>query len=93
MSGYRFEAHDAYFAGAPLVEELLMPVIVDASATFTALRTGEIGATSRPLPPELIDQFGGAGDLGLVTTQPLQFPELRLNYERAPSTGPRCAGR
>jgi peptide/nickel transport system substrate-binding protein len=88
-TGYRFEAYEEYFADAPLVDELVMPVIEDASTAFTALRTGEIDATSRPVPPELIDQFAASDELGLVTTQPLQFPELRLNYERAPFDEPR----
>lgn len=88
-AGYRFEAYDDYFAGRPVVDELVMPVIEDPSTTFTALRTGEIDATSRPVSPELIDQFAASDEIGLVTTQPLQFPELRLNYERAPFDEPK----
>ncbi len=87
-TGYRFEAYEGYFAGPPLVDELVMPVIEDPSATFTALRTGEIDATSRPVAPELIEQFAATSELGLITTRPLQFPELRLNYERAPFDRP-----
>ncbi|MBW3591162.1 MAG: ABC transporter substrate-binding protein [Actinobacteria bacterium] len=84
VSGYRFEAYENYFAGPPLVQELVMPVIEDPSATFTALRTGEIQATSRPLAPELIAEFASSDDIELITTRPLQFPELRMNFERPP---------
>lgn len=87
-SGYRFEANPDYFAGNPVVDELVMPVITDPSATFTALRSGEIDATSRPLAPELIEQFSASDDLAVVQTAPLQFPELRINYERAPFDEP-----
>ncbi len=83
-SGYRFTANDKYFAGAPLVGELVMPVIPDVNATFTALRTGEIDATLRSVPPELVKQFGQQPGLQVVTTKPLKFPELRMNFMRAP---------
>ena len=83
-TGYRFEANPDYFAGEPLVDELVMPVIEDASATFTALRSGQIDATSRPLSPELIEQFSSGDDIGIIEAAPFQFPELRLNFRRAP---------
>ena len=83
-SGYRFEANPSYFAGAPTVNELVMPVIPDASATFTALRTGEIDAALRALPPELLEEFRRQPGLAVATTKPLQFTELRMNYRRAP---------
>jgi peptide/nickel transport system substrate-binding protein len=84
VSGYRFEANADYFAGAPVVDELVMPVIEDPSATFTALRTGEIDAAARPLSPELLEEFKQDDDLSVATTAPLQFLELRMNFERTP---------
>ncbi|MDP8929505.1 MAG: ABC transporter substrate-binding protein, partial [Actinomycetota bacterium] len=81
-SGYRFEANEQYFAGAPRIRELLMPVIPDPSTTFTALRTGEIDAADRPVPPELLDELRATPGIELITTAPLQFPELRLNFQR-----------
>lgn len=85
---YRFEANRDYFAGAPLVGTLLMPVIPSPTTTFTALRTGEIDAATQFLPPELVDQFRNSDDLEVVTTTPLQFPELRVNFLRAPFDNP-----
>ncbi|MGH9000217.1 MAG: ABC transporter substrate-binding protein [Acidimicrobiia bacterium] len=82
--GYRFRANDGYFAGRPLVDELVMPVIEDPSATFTALRTGEIDTAARGVPPELLESFSRRDDIEVTTTAPLQFLELRLNYQRPP---------
>lgn len=82
--GYQFEANEDYFAGRPLVDELVMPVIEDSTATFTALRSGEIDATARGVPPELLEEFESTQGIGVVSTDPLQFDEIRLNYEREP---------
>lgn len=89
VTGYRFEANPGYFAGAPAVRELVMPIIADPSATFTALRSGQIDAAFRPLSPELVTEFSGSRDVAVVQTKPLRFPEMRLNYERAPFDQPR----
>ncbi|MGH7751262.1 MAG: ABC transporter substrate-binding protein, partial [Gemmatimonadales bacterium] len=83
-AGYRFEANPAYFAGAPVVRELVMPVIADPSSTFTALRTGEIDAALRPLAPQLLEEFRRQQGVAVATTKPLQFSELRLNFRRQP---------
>ncbi|WP_232717333.1 ABC transporter substrate-binding protein [Gordonia metallireducens] len=85
-SGYRFEANTDYFAGKPTVDEIVMPVIPDASATFTALRSGEIDATTRPLNPELVEQFQATPNIGVIEASPLQYPELKLNFLEAPFT-------
>lgn len=83
-SGYRFEAFDDYFAGDPLVDELVMPVIEDPSTAFTALRTGEVDTAMRLVPPQLVEEFEASADTAVATTTPLQFPELRINYEVEP---------
>ncbi len=83
-SGYRFVANRDYFAGAPVVDELVMPIIEDPSTTFTALRTGEIDAAARPVPPELLGEFRRSEPIDVATTTPLRFPELRMNYEHPP---------
>ncbi|WNG86160.1 ABC transporter substrate-binding protein [Mycobacterium sp. ITM-2016-00317] len=83
-TGYRFEANPEYFAGTPTVGELVMPVISDTSAAFTALRSGQIDAVDRALTPELVDQFTASSDIGVVTVSPLAYPELKLNYTREP---------
>lgn len=82
--GYRFEANADYFAGKPLVDDLAMPIIEDPTATFTALRSGELDAAARTVPPELVEEFENSQAIELATTDPLQFDELRLNFEREP---------
>ncbi len=88
-SGYRFTANAGYFGGAPLVGELVMPIIPDVNATFTALRTGEVDATVRSVPPELVEQFSRQDGLKVVTTEPLKFTELRMNFVRPPFDVPK----
>lgn len=87
VAGYTFAANADYFAGTPVVDELVMPIISDANGIFTALTTGEIDGASRVVSPELIDQLDG-GDTRVVTTRPLQFTELRLNYRQVPFDDP-----
>ncbi|MCJ0903400.1 ABC transporter substrate-binding protein [Rhodococcus sp. ARC_M6] len=83
-SGYRLEANADYFAGAPTVDEIIVPVIADSSATFTALRSGQIDATTRALTPELIAEFEGSSEISVIKTSPLRYPELKLNFLEAP---------
>ncbi len=86
--GYRFEANDRYFGGRPEIGELVMPILEDPSTTFTALRTGEIDAAARGIAPELLSDFSDRRGIKVVRTSPLQFLELRLNYQRAPFNQP-----
>jgi len=81
---YRFTANTAYFAGKPAVDELVMPIIKEVATTFSALKAGEIDATIRALPPELVKEMSGSADLkiqrgpGYVTTL------LLFNNSRSP---------
>lgn len=83
-SGYVFSANEGYFAGAPVVDELVLPIIEDPSTAFTALQTGEVDAVARLLSPELVDAFRSDPAIAVADTSPLLFPELRINYERPP---------
>lgn len=87
-SGYVFEANGDYFAGAPRVDELNMPIIEDPSTAFTALQTGEVDAVARQVSPELVDQFRSSPEITVADTSPLNYPELRVNYERPPFDRP-----
>ena len=84
----RFQANESYFMGKPLVDELVMPIIKDPTAMFTALKTGEIDIAVRDLPPELRAEFGRLPTMKLVQTTPLSLVELRVNYEKAPFDRP-----
>ena len=85
---YRFQANESYFMGRPLVDELVMPIIKDPNAAFTALRTGEIDIAVRDLPPELRGEFSRLPAIKTIRTEPLSTMELHLNYERVPFDRP-----
>lgn len=87
--GYTLTANEKYFAGKPTVDTIKMPVITDQSATFTALQSGEIDATTRTLGPELVAQFEQSGNLDSLTTQALSFPEIKMNFLRKPLDTPK----
>jgi peptide/nickel transport system substrate-binding protein len=89
---YRFQVNEGYFLGRPLVDELVMPIIKDPSAMFTALKTGELDIAVRDVPPELRTELGRLPAMKLVNTTPLSLVELRLNYERAPFDKPEFRG-
>jgi peptide/nickel transport system substrate-binding protein len=85
---YRFEANASYFMGRPLVDELVMPIIKDPNAAFTALRTGEVDIVARDVPPELGDEFSRLPSIKTIRTAPLSLVELHVNYERVPFDRP-----
>src|SRR5690606_12188949 len=51
---YRFEGCDDYWGGKPVVDEITLVMIKDPQTIFAALKSGEIDAAARALPPELI---------------------------------------
>jgi len=83
---YRLTANSEYFAGTPKVRELVLPIIRDATVTFTALQAGQVDATSRTLTPELVAQFEkapgikvarGAGFASTILQFNVEHPQLR----------------
>lgn len=81
---YKFEANENFFMGKPAVKTLYMPVIKDQTAMFNSLRSGEIDAAAKSVPPELLDTFKGAANIKVTTTPELTIAELRTNYEKFP---------
>ncbi|MCX8103389.1 MAG: ABC transporter substrate-binding protein [Candidatus Bipolaricaulota bacterium] len=86
---YRLEANADYFAGKPAVQALVLPIIRDATATFTALQAGQIDAATRTLTPELVAQFQGRPDIKVLSGPGFVSTLLLFNNERAPFTDPR----
>ncbi len=78
---YRLVANDAYFGGKPKVREITLPIVRDATVTFTALRAGEIDTTSRALSPELVAEFEKAGGLKVVRGAGYASTILQFNVE------------
>lgn len=54
---YHFVAHDQFWGGKPLVNELTLVMIKDPQTMFAALKSGEIDGAARALPPELVDEW------------------------------------
>ena len=78
---YRLTAVDTYFAGRPKVRELVLPIIRDATVTFTALKAGEIDTTVRPLSPELVGEFEKAAGTKVVRGAGYASTLLQFNLE------------
>ncbi|SDY63339.1 ABC transporter substrate-binding protein [Halopenitus persicus] len=83
-SHLRFEANESYFMGEPLVNEVVIPIIQDHSALFTALQSGDIDTASVGLPPSTVNKFEQNDAFDLVPATTLSLVEIRINYERAP---------
>lgn len=84
---YRFVANATYYGGTPTVDTLDMPVIADQSSMFVALKTGQVDAVGKKVPPELLATFQALPDVSVVRTAGLGISELRTNYERPPFDG------
>lgn len=81
---YIFEANEDYFAGAPVVDELVAVKFADDAGTLAALRTGEVDMIVRPVGPEQIDLLGAQAGLA-VAQGPLYTTEmLTYDMDRAP---------
>lgn len=80
----RFEATGEWFYGETVVDEIVVEVIPDPAVTFTALKTGEIDSTVRPVPPETLQDFRADDEVDVVEATQLQGVELRLNFSKLP---------
>lgn len=81
---YRLEANEDYFLGAPTVPEIVLPIIGDNTAMFTALQVGEIDAMTEYVSPELIDQFEADERIQLISGPGLTTTLLQFNHEIEP---------
>lgn len=80
---YRLRANADYFLGAPPVDELLFPIIKDLNTALQALRTGEIQALTRDLPPEQVQTFSQA-PFKVAKGPGFASTMLQMNDERPP---------
>jgi peptide/nickel transport system substrate-binding protein len=54
---YHLVAHEDYWGGKPLVDEITLVMIKDPQTMFSALKSGEIDGAARALPPELVAEW------------------------------------
>lgn len=81
---YRFEANEAYWKGAPVVQNLDLVMIKDPQTMFTALKTGEIDGAARPVPPELVLEWQDDPALEMISSPTLWGAWLDINVAREP---------
>lgn len=78
---YRLVANTQYFAGQPRVRELVLPIVRDATVSFTALQAGQIDANVRTLTPELVAQFERLPGIKVVRGPGFATTILQFNNE------------
>lgn len=81
---YRFKANDDYWQGKPTVDEITLVMIKDPQTLFTALKTGEIDAVNRSVPPELLAQWKKDPNLKIAKAPDMWGVWLDLNLAREP---------
>lgn len=79
---YQFKANKEYFKGAPIVDELYMPIITDSTAMFNAIKKGEIATSTMNLTPELLDTFKDDDNIGILNSTGYGTTMLQFNTER-----------
>ncbi len=84
---YRFEANTGYFKGKPVVDEIRMPIIPESATMFLALRSGEVDAVSRVVPPEAVGELERAG-LRIIRMPDYGSIQINFNNQRPPFTNP-----
>ena len=79
---YRFKANASYWKGKPLVDEIIMPIVKEANATFSAIKTGELDTTVRKLQPELVKDFEASAGMKVIRGAEFDSQAIFINAER-----------
>lgn len=82
--GYTLIANDDYTMGEQRVDTIEIVVIPEETTQFAALRTGEISASVRIVPPQQIQQLERQPDVDLITGTDFASTLLLFNTTRAP---------
>src|SRR3990172_3939105 len=78
---YRLVANPQYFAGPVKGRELILPIVRDATVSFTAVQAGEVDLSERPLNPELVAQFAQQPGIKVVRGPGFGSTLLQFNME------------
>lgn len=81
---YRLEANRDYFAGSPVADVLILPIIKDPTSTFSALKAGQIDVSARELTPELVEEFENTPGVAVITGPGFASTLVQFNLEREP---------
>jgi peptide/nickel transport system substrate-binding protein len=85
---YRLEENPDYFAGEPVADLLILPIIKDPTSTFSALKAGEIDVSARELTPELVEEFENTPGVAVITGPGFASTLVQFNLEREPFDDP-----
>jgi peptide/nickel transport system substrate-binding protein len=83
-AGYVFAANDAYFNGAPRVQEIRVPIIHQEQRAYDALRLGRVDMLPFSLPGTAAEELRGAPGIALRTGPVYTGTALLLNLRRPP---------
>lgn len=81
---YRLTANREHFAGAPAVAGLVLPIITEPASIFSALKAGEIDATTLELPAELVPSMQESDAVRIAEGTGSAATLLQFNNEREP---------
>lgn len=81
---YKYKANKNYWRGVPQVDELTLIMIKDPQTMYTALKTGEIDAAARSLPPELVLSWSKDPNINIAQAPTLWGTWLSFNTTKQP---------
>jgi len=76
---YHLVAFDDYWGGKPTVDEITLVMIKDPQTMFAALKSGEIDAAARALPPELVTEWGSDPAIEIVQAPSMWGTWMQMN--------------
>jgi peptide/nickel transport system substrate-binding protein len=82
----RVQRYEEYWQkGLPFLEEVRFPIVIDETARFTAVRSGDLDIVER-VPPEQVQRIreGKFPGMGLALAQASQHPRMGINHCRPP---------
>lgn len=85
---YRFEANEDYFMGAPVAEEIVMPIVPEPQSMFLSLQSGQADSVTLPIPPELQKKLQNNEEIELAEASRFTSVFYIFNRERPPLDQP-----
>lgn len=81
---YKLKANPQYFKGKPEIDTLVIPIIAEANAMFTALKAGQLDVISRRVQPELVKEFESNPNIKVEKGPGFATTFLQFNAEKFP---------
>lgn len=81
---YTFQANPDYFGGKPKVDEIIAKIVKDRSQQINQLKTGQAGAVLSSVPPALVKDLSGDGNIRLAQGSDFFNYVFYMNASRPP---------